>query len=271
MAARHGIRPTKALGQHFLIDPNLARALVADAGVGPGSRVLEVGAGLGSLTVALAASGAAEVRALEFDDALMPALEEVTAGLANVTPVRLDAMRADWAQVLRTGEDDAPWTLCANLPYNISVPLVMTILDTAPRVTRLIVMVQKEVGERLAGGPGSSGYGAVSVKVAYRADASVIRKVPPSVFWPRPGVASVVVRLDRLPSPPVAVDPTTLWRVVDEGFAERRKTMRNALRRLGLDLAEAARVLAVAGVAPNARAEQLSLATFAAIAERMPA
>jgi len=208
---------------------------------------------------------------VEFDHGLMPALAEVTASLSNVTLVQRDAMRIDWAQELDAGDGDGPWTLCANLPYNISVPLVMTILDAAPPVTRLIVMVQKEVGERLAASPGSAGYGAVSIRVAYRAAASVIRKVPPSVFWPRPAVASVVVRLERLTRPPVAIDPATLWRVVDEGFAERRKTMRNALRRLGLDLADADRVLATAGIAPNARAEQLPLATFAAIAEQLPA
>jgi 16S rRNA (adenine1518-N6/adenine1519-N6)-dimethyltransferase len=269
LAARHGIHPTKALGQHFLIDPNLARAIAADAGVGPGSRVVEVGAGLGSLTLALAAAGAAEVRAVEFDRALMPALAEVTAGLPNVELVARDVMRLDWERELGTG--GGPWTLCANLPYNISVPLVMTVLEAVPSVTSLVVMVQKEVGERLAAAPDSSGYGAVSVKVAYRARASVVRKVPPEVFWPRPRVASVVVRLERLAAPPVTGAPDRLWRVVDEGFAERRKTMRNALRRLGLTSADADAALEAAGVKPNARAEQLSLATFAAIADQIRA
>jgi 16S rRNA (adenine1518-N6/adenine1519-N6)-dimethyltransferase len=265
LATRHGIRPTKSLGQHFLIDPNLARAIAADAGVGPGDRVVEIGAGLGSLTVALAAAGA-RVRALEFDRTLLPALEEATAGLGGVEIVHADAMRVDWASDLAS----ETWTVCANLPYNVAVPLVLTILEEAPTVGRIVVMVQREVGERFAATPGQEGYGAVSVRVAYRAMTTIVRRVPPSVFWPRPKVASVVVRFDRLDAPPVDVEPERLWRVVDAGFAERRKTMRNALRRLGLSLAEADGVLASCGVAPTARAEELDLAGFAAIAEALP-
>ena len=265
---RHGIRPTKSLGQNFLIDPNLARAVVADASVGPGDRVVEIGAGLGSLTVALAGAGA-QVLAVEFDRKLMPALDEVTAGMAGVSMRHADASKMDW--VTELGDEPGGWIMCSNLPYNIAVPLVLTMLEDAPAVARFIVMVQREVGERLAAGPGDETYGAVSVRVAYRARATVVRRVPPTVFWPRPKVASVVVRLDRLHAPAVDVDPARLWKVVDAGFAERRKTMRNALRRLGSSAEEAAGVLAACGVAPNARAEELSLRTFAAIAERLPA
>jgi 16S rRNA (adenine1518-N6/adenine1519-N6)-dimethyltransferase len=265
LAARHGIRPTKSLGQNFLIDPNLARAIAADAEVGPGDAVVEIGAGLGSLTVALAAAGAT-VRAIEFDRTLLPALEEATAGLDGVQIVHADAMKVDWATELASGR----WTVCANLPYNVAVPLVLTILEQAPTVVRIVVMVQREVGERFAATPGQEGYGAVSVRVAYRATATIVRRVPASVFWPRPKVASVVVRFDRLDAPPVDAEPERLWRVVDAGFAERRKTMRNALRRLGLDLAGADAVLASCGVASTARAEELDLATFAAIAEALP-
>lgn len=265
LAARHGIRPTKSLGQNFLIDPNLARAIAADADVGPGDRVVEIGAGLGSLTVALAGAGA-RVRAIEFDRRLIPALEEATAGLAGVEIVHADAMKVDWAAELASGR----WTVCANLPYNVAVPLVLTILERASMVERAVVMVQREVGERFAAAPGQEGYGAVSVRVAYRAAARIVRRVPASVFWPRPKVASVVVRLDRLEAPPVDTDPERLWRVVDAGFAERRKTMRNALRRMGLEPAEADAVLASCGVAPSARAEELDLVTFAAIGEALP-
>lgn len=267
LARRYDIRPSKALGQNFLIDPNLARAIAADAEVGPGSRVIEVGAGFGSLTLALAEAGAAEVVAIEFDRALIPALEEVVEGRSNVTVRHGDAMHMDLASELQ----EAPWTLCANLPYNISVPLVLTVLASVPAVTRLVVMVQREVGERLVAGAGDEAYGAVSVRVAYRASAATMRRVPPPVFWPRPRVESVVVRMDRLVSPPVEVAEERLWRVVDAGFAERRKTMRNALRRLGLDAAAADGALADSGVGPSARAEELSLSTFATIAERIPA
>jgi len=265
LAARHDIRPTKSLGQNFLIDPNLARAIAADAGVGPGDRVVEIGAGLGSLTLALAAAGA-RVRAIEFDRRLIPALEEARAGLAGVEIGHADAMKVDWEAELAS----EPWTVCANLPYNVAVPLVLTLLERAPTVRRAVVMVQREVGERFAASPGQEAYGAVSVRVAYRAVATIVRRVPASVFWPRPKVASVVVRLDRLDAPPVETDPERLWRVVDAGFAERRKTMRNALRRLGLDLAGADAVLASCGVASTARAEELDLATFAAIGEALP-
>jgi 16S rRNA (adenine1518-N6/adenine1519-N6)-dimethyltransferase len=242
--------------------------VAADAGVGPDDHVVEIGAGLGSLTVALAAAGA-EVRAIEFDRKLMPALEEVTAGMAGVHVRHADAAKIDWTEELGSGA--GTWIMCSNLPYNIAVPLVLTMLQDAPAIARFVVMVQREVGERLAAGPGDEAYGAVSVRVAYRAHASVVRRVPATVFWPRPKVASVVVRIDRLAAPAVDVDPARLWRVVDAGFAERRKTMRNALRRLGSSVEDAAGVLAACGVAPNARAEELSLEIFAAIAERIPA
>jgi 16S rRNA (adenine1518-N6/adenine1519-N6)-dimethyltransferase len=260
LASRHGIRPSKSLGQHFLIDPNLARAIAAEAGAAPGVRIVEVGAGLGSLTVALAASGA-HVLAIEFDRALVPALHEVVDGLPSVRVLAADAMKLDWAAELGDGE----WTMAANLPYNIATPLVLDVLERVPAIDTFVVTVQREVGERWAAVPGEEGYGAVSVKVAMRARAGVVRRVAPSVFWPRPGVDSVVVRLDRLDAPPVDVDPEALRRVVDAGFAERRKTMRNALVRLGVDRGRAADVLARAGVGPRARAEELDLDALARV------
>ena len=227
-----------------------------------GDRVLEIGAGLGSLTVALAAAGA-EVLAVEMDRALLPALEEVVGPLGSVRLQTGDAMRIDWVRVL----PGRGWKMVSNLPYNVAVPLVMDMLEGAPEIASFLVMVQREVGERLAAGPGEPAYGAVSVRVAYRAEASVVRRVPASVFWPRPKVDSVLVRIVRRPAPAVEVDPERLFRVVDAGFAERRKTMRNALRRLGLSAAEADAALACCAVAPRARAEELSLEDFARLAE----
>jgi 16S rRNA (adenine1518-N6/adenine1519-N6)-dimethyltransferase len=215
--------------------------------------------------VALAAAGPS-VLAVEFDRRLVPALEEATVGLPSVRLLQADAMRLDWTAVL--GET-GPWTLCANLPYNIAVPLVLDTLAEVPAIDRWVVMVQREVGERLAAAPGHEHFGAASLRVAYRATASVVRRVPTSVFWPRPKVDSVVVRLDRLEAPPVSTDERALWRVVDGAFAERRKTMRNALRRIGLDGDEADAALAAAGVEPNARPEQLGLDRFAALADRV--
>ena len=230
--------------------------------------MVEIGAGLGSLTLALDASGA-DVVAVELDPALVVALADVLQKRPKVRVVRADAMRMDWDTILGLG--DAPWVLCANLPYNIATRLVLDVLADEPRVVRLVVMMQREVGERLVARPGEDAYGAVSVRVAYRATASTLRHVPPEVFWPRPKVESVVVRLDRLGSPPVDVDEDLLWRVLDEAFAQRRKTMRNALRRLGLGQAEADAALTASGVAASARPEELSLEDFARVASAMPA
>jgi 16S rRNA (adenine1518-N6/adenine1519-N6)-dimethyltransferase len=266
LAARHGIRPSKALGQHFLVDPNLARAVAAEAGAGPGVRVVEVGAGFGSLTVALAAAGA-DVLAIEFDRGLQAALAEVVDGLDGVRVLPADAMKLDWPGELGDGR----WTMASNLPYNIATPLVLDLLERAPGIERFVVMVQREGGERLAAGPGEEGYGAVSVKVAYRAAVRVVRRVPPTVFWPRPAVESVIVRLDRLSAPGADVDPEALWRVVDAGFAQRRKTLRNALVRLGVDRGRAGEVLARSGVHPRARAEELGLPALARVAEAVAA
>jgi 16S rRNA (adenine1518-N6/adenine1519-N6)-dimethyltransferase len=266
LAERHGIKPKRSLGQHFLIDPNLARAIAADAEVGPGDRVVEIGAGLGSLTRALAESGA-EVLAVEVDPSLIPALEESLLGLDRVRVLHSDATDPEWQDAL---EGDG-WVLAANLPYNVATHVVLDTLRDVPRVRRLVVMVQREVGERLVAGPADRAYGIPSLRVAYRAEGTVVRRVPPSVFWPRPKVESVIVRLTRRAEAPVAVDEGRLWAVVDAGFAERRKTMRNALRRLGVDGEIADDLLAGAGVDPSARAETLSLEEFARIAEVLPA
>ncbi|MGH2635840.1 MAG: 16S rRNA (adenine(1518)-N(6)/adenine(1519)-N(6))-dimethyltransferase RsmA [Actinomycetota bacterium] len=263
LARRHGIRPTKTLGQHFIADPNLARAIVGDAGVGPGDRVLEIGAGFGSITLALAEAGC-EVLAIEFDRQIVPGLREVVAPYPLVRVEQSDAMRADWDGLL----GESPWTMVSNLPYNISVPLMVELLERVPRIGLFVVMVQREVGERFVARAGEEAYGTVSVRVAYRARAELLRRVPAEVFWPRPNVDSVLVRFTPHP-PPVPVDAEALFRVVDEGFAERRKTMSNAIRRLGLALPDATRILRASGVDPATRAEQLGLEAFAGITEAL--
>ncbi len=187
---------------------------MADAGVGAGDRVLEVGAGLGSLTVALAAAGA-DVLAVEFDRALVAALEEVLAPFPNARLVVGDAMRMDWGALL----DADGWKMVSNLPYNVAVPLLIDLLDRVPRISGYLVMVQREVGERLVARAGDEAYGAVSVRVAYRADASLVRRVPSSVFWPKPNVGSALVRITPRPAP-VGVHERAVFRVVEEAFAE---------------------------------------------------
>ena len=228
--------------------------------------MVEIGAGFGSLTVALADAGA-DVLAIELDRALLPALEEVVGARVKVRLLRADATSLDWPATL----DANPWMLCANLPYQVATPIVLDVLRTAPVVHRLVVMVQREVAERLVARPGSPAYGIPSVRVAYRASATLVRRVPPEVFWPRPTVDSAIVRLDRLPAPPVAVAEERLWRVVDAGFGHRRKNMRNALRSLGLDAAGADAILRACAVDPSARAEQLGLPELTAIVEAIPA
>ena len=265
LARRHGIAPRKSLGQHFLIEPSLARRIVALAGVEPGDHVTEVGPGLGSLTVALAEAGAVVV-AVEVDPRLIPAVEEASAPwVDHVTLLHADAMTVDWSEAL---DGAGPWTMVANLPYNVSVPVVLRVLEEEPRISRLLVMVQKEVGERLAARPGEEQFGAVSLRVAYRASARVIRRVARSVFWPQPNVDSVLVLLERRP-PPVDADRERLFELIAVVFGQRRKTMKNALVRFGLSSATAAEVLTRAGVDPSARPEQLGLREFAELVKQI--
>jgi 16S rRNA (adenine1518-N6/adenine1519-N6)-dimethyltransferase len=231
--------------------------------VGPDSHVLEVGAGLGSLTRALAERGAS-VLAVEVDPRLAPALREAVAGLDRVRIEIDDALTADWAPLL---DHPGPWTMAANLPYNVAVPVVMRVLLEEPRVERFLIMVQREVGERLAAGPGEPQFGALSLRVAYRCEARIVRRIPRTVFWPQPNVESVLVSLERRP-PTVDVDEEALWTVIDAAFQQRRKTMRGALVRLGFEPEAAAQVLVDCRVEPRTRPERLGLPEFGCLAER---
>ncbi|HUZ09387.1 MAG TPA: 16S rRNA (adenine(1518)-N(6)/adenine(1519)-N(6))-dimethyltransferase RsmA [Acidimicrobiales bacterium] len=262
----HGLRPSRALGQNFVADPNTVRRIVRLAGVAPGARVVEIGAGLGSLTLALAEAGA-EVLAVEMDVRLVPILRQVVQG-RPVTVVQADALRLDWETLLAPNGAGAgpapPWSLVANLPYNVATPLVIGVLESAPRIGSMLVMVQREVGERMAAKAGDAAYGAVSVKIAYWATASVVGRVPSTVFVPRPRVESVLVRIERRAEPAVSVDlvpPDRLFAVVRAGFAHRRKMLRRSLA--GLVDPEA---FARAGVEPEARAEELSVEDWGRLA-----
>ncbi len=266
LAEATGVRPSKALGQNFLVDPNLAAAIARDATV-EGADVVEVGAGFGSLTAALADAGARRVVAIEFDRGLLPGLGEVVGSRSNVEIIQADATAFDWPVLLGGGS----WVACGNLPYNVGTKIVLDLLEQ-PAIERLVVMLQKEVAERLVATPNERGaYGAVSLRVAYRATGRIVRTVPPDVFWPRPNVGSAVVRLDRLLAPPVDVDEAALWHVVEVSFAERRKTMRNAVRRLGLDTSAADATLAAAGIDRSVRPETLDLAAFARLTRAVQA
>jgi 16S rRNA (adenine1518-N6/adenine1519-N6)-dimethyltransferase len=234
------------------------------AEVGPGDRVLEIGPGVGSLTLALA-EAAGEVLALELDRHLVPVLESVLAGVGNVSIAEGDALNVDYETLLSPG----PWTSVSNLPYNVATPVVARLLEEVPRLERLVVMTQREVAERLAAGPGEEAYGAVSVKVAYHARARVLGTVPPTVFVPRPRVDSALVALQRRPAPPVDVpSPERLFALVRAGFAQRRKTLRQALRPVLGE--EAGDLLRAAGIDPGARAEVLGLDEWAALTRVAP-
>ena len=249
---RHQLRPSRALGQNFVTDPNTVRRIARLAEVGSGDRVVEVGAGLGSLTLALAETGAS-VTAVEADKYLVPVLRTVVEG-AGVDVVEGDALRLDWPALLGDGR----WVLVANLPYNIATPLIVELLERAPGIDRMLVMVQREVAERLAAPAGGGARGGVSVKVEYWASASVVGRVSASVFVPKPKVESALVRLDRHPAPPVDVDREALFTLVDKGFGQRRKMLRRSLA--GIVDAEC---FEDAGVAPSARPEELTLDEWA--------
>ncbi len=264
---RYGIRPKRSLGQNFVVEPNTVRRIAELAGVGPGDRVVEIGPGVGSLTLALADTGASVV-AVEVDDVLVEVLAEVMADFGADRDIRIvhaDAMEVDWGSVLADGPSDGRWTLVANLPYNVSVPLVCDLLDDVPAISKMVVMVQKEVAERLVAGPGDDAYGLPSVKVAYHAIGRMVGRVPPSVFLPRPNVDSVLVEVVRHERPAVEADPGRLFALVRAGFGQRRKMLRRSLA----DLVDEAAIVD-AGVDPTARAEELGLDQWAALACASP-
>ncbi|MFN3255516.1 MAG: 16S rRNA (adenine(1518)-N(6)/adenine(1519)-N(6))-dimethyltransferase RsmA [Ilumatobacter sp.] len=246
----HGLAPRRDLGQNFVADPNTVRRIADLARVGPGDHVVEIGAGLGSLTLALAETGAA-VTAVEVDRGVVPLLREVVADAANVRVVEADAMTIDWTELLDPHVDGG-WTLVANLPYNVGTPLVCDVLDDVPHVTRLLVMVQREVAERFAASPRTSAYGAISVKAAYWGTARIVGHVPAAVFFPRPNVESALVEITRR-SPPDAA-PDALFGLVKTAFGQRRKMLRKSLAGI-VDPDQ----FVAAAVAETARPEELDV------------
>jgi 16S rRNA (adenine1518-N6/adenine1519-N6)-dimethyltransferase len=243
-----GLAPRRDLGQNFVADANTVRRIASLTGVGPGQHVVEIGAGLGSLTLALADTGA-EITAVEVDPGVVPVLRDVVADHDNVTVVEADAMRVDWRVLLAASER---WMLVANLPYNLATPLVCELLDGVPAIDSMLVMVQREAAERFAAQPGNKQYGAVSVKVALWATARLVGHVPASVFVPRPNVESALVRIDRR-EPPM-VDREALFALVRTAFGQRRKMLRRSLAGT-LDPV----VFESAGVSPEARPEELGI------------
>jgi 16S rRNA (adenine1518-N6/adenine1519-N6)-dimethyltransferase len=264
LAAQLGVRPTKTLGQNFVHDPNTVRRIVRTAELSPDDVVVEVGPGLGSLTLGLLPV-AAYVHAVEIDPVLASALPSTVDYFAPDLAVRLSVHNGDALAVGRGELVPAPTALVANLPYNVAVPVVLHLLAELPGLTRGLVMVQREVADRLVAGPGSKVYGVPSVKLAWYATARLAGRVPASVFWPVPNVESGLVAFDRH-DPPAPARREDVFAVVDAAFAQRRKMLRSALAGWAGGADAAVEALRRAGVDPTARGEQLTIEQFAKIA-----
>jgi 16S rRNA (adenine1518-N6/adenine1519-N6)-dimethyltransferase len=274
LAGRLGIRPTKTLGQNFVIDGGTVRKIVRSAGVTAGERVVEVGPGLGSLTLGLLEAGASVV-AVEIDPLLARLLPEtVAAHLPDAVPAdgpgRLTVLTADALQVTDL-PGPPPTAFVANLPYNVSVPVLLAFLERFPSIERVLVMVQAEVADRLAAPPGSRTYGVPSAKVAWYASARRTSTIARTVFWPVPNVDSALVALERRDPPATPASRERVFAVVDAAFAQRRKMLRSALAGLAGSADAAVRALEAAGVDPAARGERLDITDFARVAAALAA
>ncbi len=274
---RHGLSPSRALGQNFLCDPGTIDKIVRLSGVKPGDRVVEIGPGLGSLTLGLTDAGAS-VLAIEIDRYLIPALEEVVAG-RDVRILHADAMTVDWHAELASDSEAGPlelgdpeaddtepdeqdgWSVVANLPYNVGTPLILEMLPSVPQLERYLVMVQAEVGERLAAEPGEKGCGIPSVITSFWGSATVVGSVSSQVFFPQPKVESVLVRIERRRQPMVDANFDRLMALVRAGFGQRRKMIRRSLAAyLTSDQIDGV------DIDPTKRAEALGLAEWGKLA-----
>jgi len=266
LARRLDLRPSKQRGQNFVTDANTVRRIVATAGVGPDDTVLEVGPGLGSLTLALLPV-VRRVVAVEIDERLGRALPQT---VAERLPERADALEVVVDDALTMSElPEAPTAVVANLPYNVAVPVLLHLLDRFPDWTRGLVMVQAEVADRLVAPPGSRTYGVPSVKVAWYAAARRVGSVPATVFWPVPNVESGLVALERRPPPATTASRDRVFAVIDAAFGQRRKMLRSALAGLAGSSPAAEAAITAAGLDPTDRGERLGIAEFARIAEQL--
>ena len=270
LCAQLNIRPTKTLGQNFVNDPGTVRKIVRNAGVQAGEQVLEIGPGLGSLTLALLEAGA-QVSAVEIDPPLAQALP--TTAQARFPEAKLQVFTADALTITGPESIDgaAPTRLVANLPYNVAVPIVLTVLEKLPSIQTVLVMVQAEVADRLAATPGNKIYGVPSAKVAWYASARCTLTIGRNVFYPVPNVDSALVKIERRPHPDTAATREQVFAVIDAAFAQRRKTLRQALAGLAGSAGAAQEALERAGVSPTARGETLDIDQFAAVAQQLNA
>jgi len=262
LAAQHGIHPTKQRGQNFVIDPNTVRMIVAQSGVTADDVVVEIGPGLGSLTLGLL-EVAHSVVAVEVDEALAAALPSTVAKFAPEAAARVQVIHAD--ALVITDVPAAPTAMVSNLPYNIAVPVLLHFLEHFPSIERVLVMVQAEVADRLAAEPGSRTYGVPSVKARWYADVHRAASIGRNVFWPAPNVDSALVFLQRHPQPDA--DRRRVFELIDAGFAQRRKTLRAALARVLGSASQAEESLRAAQIDPSARAEVLDVSDWIRLAQ----
>jgi 16S rRNA (adenine1518-N6/adenine1519-N6)-dimethyltransferase len=267
LAAALDLRPTKQRGQNFVIDANTVRRIVREAGLGPDDVVVEVGPGLGSLTLGLLAE-VSRVVAIEVDPVLAAALPATLASYAPEEAARCEVLAADALRVERV-PGPPPTALVANLPYNVSVPVLLHLLSVLPSLEKGLVMVQSEVADRLAAPPGSKVYGIPSVKAAWYADVRRAGAIGRNVFWPAPNVDSGLVAWSRREPPSTTASREQVFAVVDAAFAHRRKALRGAIRDLAGSAEAAEQALVAAGVGPLARGESLGVEQFARLAEAL--
>ncbi|RUQ11133.1 16S rRNA (adenine(1518)-N(6)/adenine(1519)-N(6))-dimethyltransferase RsmA [Corynebacterium genitalium] len=265
LAAELDVTPTKKLGQNFLHDPNTVRRIVAAAELSADDHVVEVGPGLGSLTLGLIDT-AASVTALEIDPRLAGRLSTTVETFAPQYAERLSVINTDALKVARADFDVAPTALVANLPYNVSVPVLLHLLAELPSIRSVLVMVQKEVADRLAAQPGSKIYGVPSVKAAFYGDVSRAGTIGKHVFWPAPNIESGLVRIDVSETAPRSVRDS-IFPLVDAAFAQRRKTLRSTLSGVYGSAAAAEDALRAAGIDPGLRGEKLTVADFIRLGE----
>ena len=267
---RHGFHFSKSLGQNFLTAAWVPQQIAAESGIEKNDGALEIGPGVGCLTAELAKT-AGRVTAIELDARLRDVLAETLADFDNVSVVFADALKADLPAICAETLGERPWKVCANLPYNVTTPLITAFLD-AGCFESVTVMIQKEVAQRLCAAPGTSEYGAFSVLVQWYAEPRLLFDVPPHCFVPQPKVTSAVVRMDRRAAPPAqADDERFFFRTVRAAFAQRRKTLSNALRSgfSELDRADIEAAMEEVGLPPAVRGETLSIAQFAALSNAL--
>ena len=270
---KHNFHIQKKYGQNFLIDPGVLRRIVEAAEISKEDCVLEIGPGLGTMTQYLAEQ-AGQVVAVEIDKNLIPILEETLDGYDNVIFINADILKVDIHKIVEEKNHGRPVKVVANLPYYITTPIIMGLLESRVPLESITVMVQKEVADRMQVGPGTKGYGALSLAVQYYAKPEIVANVPPNCFIPRPNVGSAVIRLTKYQEPPVKVeDEARLFALIRAAFNQRRKTLVNALNNapeLGVTKEQVAEALERLGFSPTIRGEALTLEEFACLAGELP-